>query len=119
MGAKQARKAGFNSTPPARVIFDRLVGRIFVRVTATRATTTPREKRAAFVRFFIYAGIMSHEIPQAANRVVGGIGLSRRAADRVVGAELLVSRLDCAPQQRADLRRHPIREWSNLLHMDG
>ena len=31
----------------------------------------------------------SDEIPQAANRVVGGVGRRRRAADRAVGAELL------------------------------
>ena len=31
-----------------------------------------------------------NEIPQAANRVVGILGLGLRAADRVVGAELFV-----------------------------
>ena len=34
---------------------------------------------------------VSDEIPQAANRVVGGVGHRVRAADRVVGAELLAS----------------------------
>ena len=35
----------------------------------------------------------ANEIPQAANRVVGVLGLGRRAAVRVVGAELLEVRL--------------------------
>jgi len=33
-----------------------------------------------------------NEIPQAANRVVGDVGLGRSAVDRVVGAELSVAR---------------------------
>ena len=38
-----------------------------------------------------------NEIPQAANRVVGGVGRGMRAADRVVGAELFMARWSQLP----------------------
>ena len=47
-----------------------------------------------------------HEIPQAANRVVGCVGTTRRVAMRVVGAELLLRSLLV-----------PLREWK--IHFLG
>jgi hypothetical protein len=45
--------------------------------------------RCGLIATLLPAFLPNHELPQAANRVVGRVGLAGRVSDRVVGAELL------------------------------